>query len=49
MENPHINYGDKKKIAMSKTANLNPLYEIKLHGFTWPFYPKDLGGICFFT
>ena len=26
----------------SKNANLNPLYEIKLHKFTWLLYPKDL-------
>ena len=26
----------------SKTTNLNPPYEIKLHRFTWPLYPKDL-------
>ena len=25
-----------------KTVNLNPLYEIKLHKFTWPLYPRDL-------
>ena len=26
----------------SKTANLNSLYEIKLHIFIWSLYPKDL-------
>ena len=41
MENPHTNYGDKKAIR-SKTINLNPLYEIKLHIFTWLLYLKDL-------
>ena len=41
VENPHGNYGDKKTMK-SKTPNLNPLYEIKLHRFTWPLYPKDL-------
>ena len=25
-----------------KTANLNPLYEIKLYKFVWSIYPKDL-------
>ena len=34
MENSHINYGDKKIIG-SKTCNLNTLFEIKLHKFTW--------------
>ena len=27
---------------MYNNAYLNPLYEIKLHKFVWPFYPKDL-------
>ena len=26
----------------SKTANLNPLFEIKLNRFTQSFYPKDI-------
>ena len=26
----------------SQTANLNPVYEIKLHRFIWLLYPKDL-------
>lgn len=37
VENLHTNYID-KKITKSKTANLNPLYEIKLHSFSWQFY-----------
>ena len=41
MKNPYTNYGD-KKTARLKAANLNPLYEIKLHIFTWPIYLKDL-------
>ena len=41
MENPHTNYGDKKSRGLRPT-NLNPLYEIKLHIFTYPFYPKNL-------
>ena len=35
------NYGNKKPLGLRPT-NLNPLYEIKLHKFTWSFYPKDL-------
>ena len=31
MENPHTNYGDKKKSWDLRPTNLNPLYEIKLH------------------
>ena len=30
-----------KKTTRFKTTNLNPLYEMKLHRFTWPLYPKD--------
>ena len=41
MENPHVNCGDKKPQDLRPT-NLNPLYKIKLHRFTWLFYPKDL-------
>ena len=41
MENPHTNYEDKKLRGLRPT-NLNPLYEIKLHKFTWSFYPKNL-------
>ena len=41
VENHHTNCGGKKKIIRLKTANLNPLYEIKLHRFTWSFYPKE--------
>ena len=41
MENPHTNYEDKKTIR-SSTVNLNPLYKIKLHRFTWLLYLKDL-------
>ena len=33
VENPHTNCGD-KKTTRSKTININPLYEIKLHRFT---------------
>ena len=32
--------GDKKSWGL-KPTNLNPLFEIKLHKFTWPLYPKD--------
>ena len=38
---PYTNYGDKKSRSLRPT-NLNPQYEIKLHIFTWPLYPKDL-------
>ena len=41
MENPHTNCGDKKPWGLRYT-NLNPLYQIKLHKFTWLLYPKDL-------
>ena len=41
MEKPHTNCGDKKLWDL-RPANLNPLYEIKLHRLTWPLYPKDL-------
>ena len=41
MENLHTNCGDKKSQGLRPT-NLNPLYEIKLHRFTYPFYPKNL-------
>ena len=34
VENPHTDCGDKKKTMKFKTANLNPLYEIKLYKFT---------------
>ena len=35
------NCGDKKPRGLSP-SNLNPLFKIKLHKFTWPLYPKDL-------
>ena len=35
------NYGEKKPQDLRPT-NLNPLFEIKLHRFTWLFYPKNL-------
>ena len=35
------NCGDKKTTRF-KTYQLNPLFEIKLHRFTWTPYPKDL-------
>ena len=31
-----------KKSWGLRPTNLNPLFEIKLHIFTWPLYPKDL-------
>ena len=31
-----------KKPRGLRPTNLNPLYEIKLHRFTWLFYPKEL-------
>ena len=34
--------GDKKKPWGLRPTNLNQLFEIKLHKFTWPLYPKDL-------
>ena len=40
-ENPPTNCGDKKPRGLRPT-NLNPLFEIKLHRFTWPLYLKDL-------
>ena len=41
MENSYTNRGD-KQTTMSKIASLNLLFKIKLHRFTWPFYPKAL-------
>ena len=38
VENPNTNCGDKKPQDLRHT-NLNPLYKIKLHKFTWLFYP----------
>ena len=35
------NYEDKKPRGLRST-NINPLFKIKLHKFTWPLYPKDL-------
>ena len=35
------NCRDKKPRDLRPT-NLNPLFEVKLHRFTWTFYPKDL-------
>ena len=40
MENPPLTV-EIKKTTRSKTTNLNLLYEIKLHKFTWSLYPKD--------
>ena len=31
-----------KKLRGLRPTNLNPLFKIKLHRFTWPFYPKEL-------
>ena len=31
-----------KKPQGLRPINLNPLYKIKLHTFTWSLYPKDL-------
>ena len=40
---PPQTYEDKKKKPQGlRPTNLNPLFEIKLHKFTWSFYPKDL-------
>ena len=33
---------EKKKTQGLRPTNLNPLFEIKLHRFTWLFYPKNL-------
>ena len=41
MENPHTNCGDKKPRGR-RNINLNPLCKIKLHRFSWLFYPKNL-------
>ena len=41
VEDPYTTYEDKKPWGLRHT-NLNPLYEIKLHKFTSPLYPKDL-------
>ena len=30
-----------KKTMRFKIANINPLFKIKLHKFTWSFFPKD--------
>ena len=38
---PSQTCGDKKPRGLRPT-NLNQLFEIKLHKFTWPLYPKDL-------
>ena len=38
MENSHTNY----RAIESMTSNLNPLYEIKSHIFTWLFTWKTL-------
>ena len=35
------NYEDKKSGCL-RPINQNPLFEIKSHRFTWPFYPKCL-------
>ena len=35
------NYGEEKPQDLRPT-NPNPLFEIKLHRFTWLFYPKNL-------
>ena len=35
------NYKDKKSRGL-RPINLNPLFKIKLHRFTWSFYPKNL-------
>ena len=41
VENPPQT-SEKRKPRGLRPTNLNPLFEIKLHKFTWPFYPKDL-------
>ena len=41
MSKTHTNCGNKNRQGLRLT-NLNPLNKIKLHKFTWPFYPKDL-------
>ena len=38
---PSLTCGDKKSWGLRPT-NLNQLFEIKLHKFTWLLYPKDL-------
>ena len=35
------NCGDNKPPYL-RPINLNPLFEINLHKFTWSFYPNDL-------
>ena len=35
------NFGEKNPQGLRPT-NLNPLFKIKLHKFTWLLYPKDL-------